>query len=72
MSVGDVLGDGEVGLEGAEEAEAPLGEYAADAEGYQDADALKGGDGVQEWEAGEGGCGGGDCHEQEAEGYSPS
>ena len=31
--VGDLLGDGEVGLEGAEEAKALLGEYAADAEG---------------------------------------
>ena len=32
-AVGDVLGDGEVGLEGAEDVEAALGEYAADAEG---------------------------------------
>lgn len=32
-TVGDLLGDGEVGLEGAEETKALLGEYAADAEG---------------------------------------
>lgn len=32
-TVGDVLSDGEVGLEGAEEAKALLGEYAAYAEG---------------------------------------
>lgn len=45
-TVGDLLGDGEVGLEGAEEPEALLGEYAADAEGDEDADVLESGGGV--------------------------